>query len=76
MDREVHGIIRLTTVPLTTVEFRAAENGTRLVLTEQGASVPLDRLAAGEDFKSPLARLIGSKRYHAEQFADGPYPVE
>jgi UDP-glucose 4-epimerase len=36
----------------------------------------VDRLAADEDFRSPLARLIGSKGYHAEQFADGPYPVE
>jgi hypothetical protein len=25
---------------------------------------------------SPLARIIGSKGYHAEAFADGPYPVE
>jgi UDP-glucose 4-epimerase len=28
-----------------------------------------------EDIRSPLARLIGSKGYHAEAFADGPYPV-
>jgi len=35
----------------------------------------VERLRAGEDFRSPLARLIGSKGYHAEQFADGPYPV-
>ncbi|HLJ68653.1 MAG TPA: NAD(P)-dependent oxidoreductase [Chloroflexota bacterium] len=33
------------------------------------------RLQAGEDFRSPLARLVGAKGYHAEQFADGPYPV-
>jgi len=25
---------------------------------------------------SPLARIIGTKGYHAETFADGPYPVE
>jgi UDP-glucose 4-epimerase len=25
---------------------------------------------------SPLARIIGSKGYHAEAFAEGPYPVE
>ena len=36
----------------------------------------LDRLAAGDDLRSPLARAIGSKGYHAEVFADGPYPVE
>jgi nucleoside-diphosphate-sugar epimerase len=36
----------------------------------------LDRLAAGEDPKSPLARAIGSKGYHAGAFPDGPYPVE
>jgi UDP-glucose 4-epimerase len=36
----------------------------------------LERLRAGQDIKSPLARLIGSKGYHAEKFALGPYPVE
>jgi nucleoside-diphosphate-sugar epimerase len=36
----------------------------------------LQRLSAGEDFRSPLARAIGSKGYHARQFADGPYPVD
>jgi nucleoside-diphosphate-sugar epimerase len=34
------------------------------------------RLEAGEDIRSPLARLIGSKGYHAEDFSDGPYPVD
>jgi len=33
-------------------------------------------LKLDEDLRSPLARLIGSKGYHAEQFAEGPYPVE
>ena len=28
-----------------------------------------------EDIRSPLARLVGSKGYHAEAFRDGPYPV-
>jgi UDP-glucose 4-epimerase len=32
-------------------------------------------LAVGEDFRSPLARLVGSKGYHVESFAEGPYPV-
>jgi UDP-glucose 4-epimerase len=36
----------------------------------------VSRLAAGERPRSPLARLIGAKGYHAEQFAEGPYPVE
>lgn len=36
----------------------------------------IERLAAGRDFRSQLARLVGSKGYHAEKFADGPYPVE
>jgi nucleoside-diphosphate-sugar epimerase len=36
----------------------------------------IDRLRAGEDIRSPLARLVGSKGYHAEKFAEGPYPVE
>ena len=36
----------------------------------------LDRLRAGDDLRSPLARMVGSKGYHAEVFSDGPYPVE
>ncbi len=36
----------------------------------------LDCLRAGDDPRSPLARLIGSKGYHVRSFADGPYPVE
>ncbi len=36
----------------------------------------LDRLRAGDDFRSPLAQAIGSKGYHEEIFAEGPYPVE
>lgn len=34
------------------------------------------RLKVDEDIKSPLARLVGSKGYHAEKFAEGPYPVK
>jgi len=33
-------------------------------------------LKAGEDFRSQLARAVGSKGYHDEVFARGPYPVE
>ncbi len=33
-------------------------------------------VAAGRPFGSELARAVGSKGYHAEQFASGPYPVE
>jgi UDP-glucose 4-epimerase len=36
----------------------------------------IGRLRAGEDARSPLARLVGSKGYHAEKFIDGPFPVE
>lgn len=36
----------------------------------------IDCLRRDEDFLSPLARSIGSKGYHAEMFAEGPYPVE
>jgi nucleoside-diphosphate-sugar epimerase len=36
----------------------------------------LDRLRAGDDPRSPLARAIGSKGYHAGAFPDGPYPVK
>ena len=36
----------------------------------------IELLRAGEDPRSPLARAIGSKMYHAETFAEGPYPVE
>jgi len=33
-------------------------------------------LQIADDFRSPLARTIGSKGYHDEVFADGPYPVD
>ena len=36
----------------------------------------LDRLKRGDDGRSPLAKLVGSKGYHAEVFSDGPFPVE
>ena len=36
----------------------------------------IHQLKAGEDFRSPLAQLVGSKGYHAEVFSEGPYPVE
>ena len=31
------------------------------------------RLSAGEDLRSPLARLVGSKGYHSQSFTGGPY---
>jgi UDP-glucose 4-epimerase len=34
-----------------------------------------ERLKNGGGVSSPLARIVGSKGYHAEVFADGPYPV-
>ena len=34
------------------------------------------RMILGGELRSPLARIIGSKRYHSRVFADGPYPVE
>ena len=36
----------------------------------------VDRLKNGEDMRSPLAQVIGSKGYHSEVFSEGPYPVE
>ncbi len=36
----------------------------------------IERLKAGGDPRSPLARTIGSKGYHGQVFSDGPYPVE
>ena len=36
----------------------------------------LTRLQADEDPRSPLARAVGSKGYHAGNFTDGPYPLE
>lgn len=35
----------------------------------------MGRLRAGEDWRSPLARRIGIKGYHADTFPEGPYPV-
>lgn len=39
-------------------------------------STILDRLKANEDPRSSLSHIIGSKGYHAADFAEGPYPVE
>jgi UDP-glucose 4-epimerase len=36
----------------------------------------IERLRTSEDYRSALARAVGSKGYHTERFADGPYPVE
>lgn len=36
----------------------------------------LNRLKAGDDFRSPLSRLIGSKGYHPFGFVERPYPIE
>ena len=35
----------------------------------------VDRLRDFEDFRSPLARAVGSKGYHPEAFSKGPYPI-
>lgn len=35
----------------------------------------IDCLARGEDFRSPLALLVGTKGYHDRTFDEGPYPV-
>lgn len=36
----------------------------------------LQSLQNGTDFRSELARKVGSKGYHEEEFEDGPFPVE
>lgn len=35
----------------------------------------LDNLKAGNDPRSPLARAVGAKGYHAQKFSEGPCPV-
>ena len=35
----------------------------------------IDQLRAGNELPSPLAQAVGTKGYHADTFADGPYPV-
>jgi nucleoside-diphosphate-sugar epimerase len=35
----------------------------------------VEQLKTGKDTRSPLARLVGSKGYHANVFAEGPYPT-
>ncbi|HRH46428.1 MAG TPA: NAD(P)-dependent oxidoreductase [Pyrinomonadaceae bacterium] len=36
----------------------------------------LDCLKSGKDFLSPLARAVGSKGYHTQEFEGEPYPVQ
>lgn len=35
----------------------------------------LERLQSGEGVRSPMAKLIGAKGYHAKGFSEGPYPI-
>jgi UDP-glucose 4-epimerase len=35
----------------------------------------IQRLRASDEFRSPLAIAVGSKGYHQQSFAEGPYPV-
>jgi UDP-glucose 4-epimerase len=35
----------------------------------------IDRLRTSEECRSPLARAVGSKGYHAKTFSEGPYPT-
>jgi len=35
----------------------------------------LRQLQANQDYRSPLAVIVGAKGYHAQKFVDGPYPV-
>jgi UDP-glucose 4-epimerase len=35
----------------------------------------IERLKVDDEIRSPLAKLVGSKGYHAQVFSDGPYPV-
>jgi UDP-glucose 4-epimerase len=35
----------------------------------------LDCLAAGKDWRSPLAAAVGSKGYHEAGFGEQPYPA-
>ena len=36
----------------------------------------VEQIDAGDDWRSPLARAVGSKGYHNEVFSEGPYPVD
>jgi UDP-glucose 4-epimerase len=36
----------------------------------------IQRLQMSEEYRSPLARVVGSKRYHSERFLEGPYPTQ
>jgi UDP-glucose 4-epimerase len=35
----------------------------------------IQKLRGGDDYRSPLARAVGSKGYHFAPFPEGPYPV-
>ena len=36
----------------------------------------LNAVSSGVDRRSDIARVVGTRLYHAEAFDDGPYPVE
>ena len=60
VPRNIHGVTKV-----------AAED-----LCEHDFAMLLGRLRAGEDLRSPLARLVGAKGYHDRTFSEGPYPAE
>lgn len=39
-------------------------------------SYMVELLQSGNNLKSPLAQLVGSKGYHSETFSEGPFPVD
>jgi UDP-glucose 4-epimerase len=45
-------------------------------LPQYNFSSIIERMKAGDDMRSALARLIGAKGYHSQAFTDGPFPVE
>jgi nucleoside-diphosphate-sugar epimerase len=68
----------LACIVLRTSRFFPEEDDDKAVrqtYADDNVKLNEERLRAGDGVKSPLARLVGSKRYHADLFAEGPYPL-
>jgi UDP-glucose 4-epimerase len=55
----------------------SSEKAVRLLgwTPRHGFGAALAQLREGRDWRSELAQTVGAKPYHADVFADGPYPV-
>ena len=86
IPKNIYGVTKLAAESLCELFFRKHHLPTLVLRTSRIRELGwqprhdfqhvLDCLKRGVDFRSPLAREVGSKGYHSKVFAEGPYPVK